>query len=57
MTGPVRLAVAGAGVIEKRHIAEVDASPDAILASIVDPGPVRPELAEKYGVPLLSIAG
>jgi hypothetical protein len=27
--GPVRLAVAGAGVIEKRHIAEVDASPDA----------------------------
>ena len=49
---PVRLAVAGAGVIGKRHIEEVDASSDAILASIVDPGPVGPELAAKYGVPL-----
>ena len=50
--GPVRLAVAGAGVIGKRHIEEVDASRDATLASVVDPGPVGPELAAKYGVPL-----
>jgi predicted dehydrogenase len=49
---PVRIAVAGAGVIGKRHIEEVDASPDAELASIVDPGPAGPELAEKFGVAL-----
>ena len=49
---PVRIAVAGAGLIGKRHVEEVDASPDAELASIVDPGPVGPELAEKFRVPL-----
>ena len=49
---PVRIAVAGAGLIGKRHIEEVDASPDAELASIVDPGPAGPELAEKFRVPL-----
>jgi predicted dehydrogenase len=49
---PVRIAVAGAGMIGKRHIEEVDASLDAELASIVDPGPAGPELAEKFGVPL-----
>src|SRR4051812_43590825 len=49
---PVRIAVAGAGLIGKRHIEEVDASPDAELAAIVDPGPAGPELAEKFGVPL-----
>ena len=48
----VRIAVAGAGLIGKRHVEEVDASPDAELASIVDPGPVGPELAEKFRVPL-----
>jgi len=48
----VRIAVAGAGMIGKRHIEEIDASDSADLASIVDPGPAGPELAEKYGVPL-----
>jgi predicted dehydrogenase len=48
----VRIAVAGAGVIGKRHIEEIDASASAVLASVVDPGPAGPELAEKYGVPL-----
>ena len=48
----VRIAVAGAGLIGKRHIEEIDASESAVLASIVDPGPAGPELAEKYGVPL-----
>ena len=47
----VRIAVAGAGLIGKRHIEEIDASDSAVLASIVDPGPVGPELAQKYGVP------
>ena len=49
---PVRIAVAGAGLIGTRHIEEVDASPDTALASIVDPGPAGPELASKFGVPL-----
>lgn len=35
----VRIAVAGAGVIGKRHIEEVVASESADLAAIVDPGP------------------
>jgi predicted dehydrogenase len=48
----VRIAVAGAGMIGRRHIEEVDASESAELASIVEPGPAGPELAEKYGVPL-----
>src|SRR4051812_44400553 len=52
MNGKVRIAVAGAGLIGRRHVEEVDASPVATLAAIVDPGPVGPELAQKYGVPL-----
>ena len=48
----VRIAVAGAGMIGRRHIEEVDASESAALASIVDPGPAGPELAEMYGVQL-----
>jgi predicted dehydrogenase len=49
---PVRIAVAGAGLIGTRHIEEVDASAHAELAAVVDPGPAGPELAEKFGVPL-----
>ena len=51
VTDTVRITVAGAGMIGRRHIEEVDASGDAALASIVDPGPAGPELAEKFGVP------
>ena len=43
----VRIAVAGAGLIGKRHIEEIDASDSAVLASIVDPGPAGPELAQQ----------
>ena len=50
----VRIAVAGAGLIGKRHIEEVDASDSAVLASIVDPGPAGPDLAHKCGVPSYS---
>jgi predicted dehydrogenase len=46
-----RIAVAGAGLIGARHIEEIEASRDADLASIVDPGPAGSELAEKYAVP------
>ncbi len=49
---PVRIAVAGAGLIGKRHIEEIDASESAALASIVDPGPAGPDLAAKFPVPL-----
>jgi predicted dehydrogenase len=48
----VRIAVVGAGLIGRRHIEEVSAGDSADLASVVDPGPAGPELAEKYGVPL-----
>jgi predicted dehydrogenase len=48
----VRIAVAGAGLIGRRHIEEVDASRSAELASIVDPGPAGPEPASKYDVAL-----
>jgi len=52
MTTPVRIAVAGAGLIGKRHIEEVDAASDAELASIVDPLPAAQEVADRFGVPL-----
>jgi predicted dehydrogenase len=44
----VRIAVAGAGLIGRRHIEEVDASAAADLAAIVDPFPS--ELAVRFGV-------
>ena len=48
----VRIAVAGAGLIGRRHIEEVAAGEATDLASIVEPGPAGPELAERYGVAL-----
>ena len=54
---PVRIAVAGAGLIGKRHIEEVDASPEAELAAIVDPGPAAAKPAGKFGVPLYASLG
>jgi predicted dehydrogenase len=48
----VRIAVAGAGLIGRRHIEEVDANPRTRLASIVDPGPAGPEAAGTFRVPL-----
>jgi predicted dehydrogenase len=47
---PVRIAVAGAGLIGRRHIEEIDASGSAQLAAIVDPGPATQEVADKFGV-------
>jgi predicted dehydrogenase len=38
VSGLVRIAVAGAGMIGTRHIEEVDASPSAELSAVVDPG-------------------
>jgi predicted dehydrogenase len=52
MTRPVRIAVAGAGLIGRRHIEEVDASSSARLAAVVDPSPAAREVADRFGVPL-----
>ncbi len=51
----VRIAVAGAGMIGKRHIEEIDAGDATVLASIVGPGAL--EVARKYGVPLYPSLG
>ena len=48
---PVRIAVAGAGLIGQRHIEEIDASAVADLAAIVDPFPAADEVAARYSVP------
>src|SRR3954453_2292542 len=52
MTAPVRIGVAGAGLIGRRHIEEIDASSTAQLAAVVDPGPAAAEVADRFGVPL-----
>ena len=53
----VRIAVAGAGLIGKRHVAEVDASDAARLSAVVDPFPAAAEVAEKFGVPVYPSLG
>src|SRR4051812_27207060 len=52
MTAPVRIAVAGSGLIGRRHIEEIDASSTAQLAAVVDPGPAAADVADRFGVPL-----
>jgi predicted dehydrogenase len=52
VAGGVRIAVAGAGLIGRRHIEEIDASGSAELAAVVDPSPAGREVAERFGVPL-----
>lgn len=48
----LRIAVAGAGLIGLRHLEEIAASSDCVVAGIVDPAPKSAELAQRYGVPL-----
>src|SRR5262245_36650131 len=45
----LKLAIAGAGVIGRRHAERVAREPAARLSAIVDPAPVGGELAEKLG--------
>jgi predicted dehydrogenase len=52
MDAAVRIAVAGAGLIGRRHLEEIDAGSAAELASIVDPSPTAQEVADEFGVPL-----
>jgi predicted dehydrogenase len=49
---PVRIAVAGAGVIGRRHIELIRESGSCELAAIVDPAPGAALLARECGVPL-----
>ncbi|MGB5557907.1 MAG: Gfo/Idh/MocA family oxidoreductase [Paracoccaceae bacterium] len=49
----VRIAVAGAGLIGRRHAEAVSAAKGVTLAAIVDPGEVGAEVADLYRVPHL----
>ncbi|MHB2168596.1 Gfo/Idh/MocA family protein [Alsobacter sp. R-9] len=51
MSKPCRIAVAGAGLIGKAHIARILAEPGATLAAIIDPSPDAREQAASLGVP------
>jgi predicted dehydrogenase len=46
------IAVAGAGLIGRTHIALIRASAECVLSAIVDPAPVAAETARAAGVPL-----
>ncbi|MFF7707888.1 Gfo/Idh/MocA family oxidoreductase [Pseudomonas sp. NPDC007930] len=46
---PVHLAVAGAGLIGRRHIEHIQASPGCTLAAIIDPTPAAQALASSLG--------
>jgi len=47
---PVRIAVAGAGAIGRRHIELIGQSTECVLSGIVDPSPASAEIAQRAGV-------
>ena len=51
MSSPLRIGVAGAGLIDRRHIELVAASSDCVLAGIADPSPEARAFAEALGIP------
>lgn len=51
MSARMRIAVAGAGLIGRRHIALIEASPDCVLSGIADPSPAGKDFAEAHNVP------
>lgn len=51
MSAPVRIAVAGAGMIGKRHIEAINAAQGAVLASVVDPTDMGRDFAAAIGAP------
>jgi predicted dehydrogenase len=53
----VTIAVAGAGVIGRRHVELIGESPLCALAAIVDPAPAAAGLARAAGVPLYASLG
>lgn len=50
MSAPMRIAIAGAGLIGRRHVELIEASPDCVLAGIADPSPAANEYAQTRGV-------
>ncbi|WP_109479771.1 Gfo/Idh/MocA family oxidoreductase [Paraburkholderia sp. C35] len=48
----LQLAVAGAGIIGRRHIELIQQNPRCKLAAIIDPGPAASEIAHRVEVPL-----
>lgn len=50
MSAPMRIAIAGAGLIGRRHVELIDASPDCVLAGIADPSTTAKEFAQARGV-------
>ena len=53
MTTKVRIAVAGAGLIGKRHVEMILGDPGCSLAALVDPMPAAADYARSLGVPLV----
>lgn len=51
MSGPVRLAVVGAGLIGARHAQSIGAAAGATLAAVADPTPAGAKVAAAHGVP------
>lgn len=51
-TKAVRIAVAGAGMIGRRHAAIIRATPGCILSAIAEPAPAAADFARTLGVPL-----
>jgi predicted dehydrogenase len=51
MSAKLRIAVAGAGLIGRKHIELIEAAPDCVLAGIADPAPAARELAQSHNVP------
>lgn len=51
MSAPMRIGVAGAGLIGRRHIELIQASGDCVLAGIADPSPAAKDYAQARGVP------
>lgn len=57
MTPPVRIAVAGAGQIGKRHVEMIARNAGCKLAALADPAPQAAEYARSLGVPLYASLG
>lgn len=49
MSAPMRIAIAGAGLIGRRHLELINASPDCELAGIADPSPATKDYAQAHG--------
>ncbi|MCP3403768.1 Gfo/Idh/MocA family protein [Bradyrhizobium sp. CCGB20] len=51
MSAQMRIGVAGAGLIGRRHIELIESSRDCVLAGIADPSPAAKDYAQAHNVP------